>query len=193
MRATEYERVTKETNVNIKIDLDNPEEVSVETPLGWLNHLLYAMAYHGRMGLTVRACASDTFCEHHLAEDVGIGLGMALRRLAGTSAVARFGHAKIPHDEACADVTLDISGRSCFLDRGPRFSGDEINPVAVNEFLLGLVRKAELTLHVSGYGEGAHHYYEALFKALGCALQQALAPAASIRSTKGMIHEEDLG
>ncbi|MEW6243030.1 MAG: imidazoleglycerol-phosphate dehydratase [Bacillota bacterium] len=193
MRAAECERVTKETRVNVKIDMDNSQEISVETPLGWLNHLLYSMAYHGRMGLSIRAFASEGFWEHHLAEDVGIGFGIALRRLAGRSAIARFGHAKIPHDEACADVTLDISGRSCFLDRGPRFSGDEINGVAVNEFLLGLTRKAEMTLHVSGYGEGAHHYYEALFKALGRAMQQALAPAESIRSTKGMIHEEGLG
>jgi imidazoleglycerol-phosphate dehydratase len=176
-----------------------PSAIEVDTGVPFFDHLLHAMAFHGRMGLSVAARGDLEVDQHHLVEDTGLVLGEALRRIVeGHGAVERFGHAVIPMDDALAEVALDIGGRP-YLELSAVFPQERVGtfPVAlIREFLRALAFRSGMNVHAAvRYGENSHHMAEALFKALGVALGRALAPRRGPRgestggdmSTKGTI------
>jgi len=179
VRKAKVERVTEETEVRIELDLDGPPSARVETGLGFLDHLLKSFARHGRFSLFVEAAGDLEVDVHHLVEDVGITLGMALdKALASRAGIERFGEATVPMDETLVQVVLDLSGRP-YLAFAPEELGIEGAPGGVNayhfrEFLRGFANHGRLTLHLRLLaGREAHHVLEAGTKALARALYQA--------------------
>jgi imidazoleglycerol-phosphate dehydratase len=190
-RSAEIKRVSRETEVSLELNLDHGEKIDVKTGLPFFDHLLYAMAFHGRFGLSLAGKGDLEVDAHHLVEDVGIVLGGALAAIfAKTGQVGRFGHAVIPMDEALAEVSMDVCGRPT-LSYGASFPQEVVgsfNTALIREFLMGLVTEARISLHAEiRKGENSHHMAEALFKALGRALEQAYAPGDAAMSSKGRI------
>jgi imidazoleglycerol-phosphate dehydratase len=192
-RKAKIERKTRETEVEVELDLDRGA-VSLETPVGFLDHMLELLARHGRFGLRVRASGDLETGAHHTVEDVGIAFGQALDRALGDRAgIARYGHAVAPMDEALGECTLDISGRPLLV-----FDAD-LAPVSIagfdteltEEFFRAVASNAKLTLHLgTRYGSNAHHQIEACFKAFARALREATAIDPSeegVPSTKGTL------
>ena len=179
MRNAKVERITDETEVRVRLDLDGPPRGEVATGLGFLDHLLKSLARHGRMDLEVHARGDLEVDVHHLVEDVGITLGMALDRALGQRAgLERFGEATVPMDETLVQAVLDLSGRP-YLAFAPEELAIEGSPGGVNayhfrEFLRGLANHGRFTLHIRLLaGREAHHVMEAATKALARALYLA--------------------
>ena len=179
MRKAKVERVTEETEVRIELGLDGPPTDRVETGLGFLDHLMKSFARHGRFALFVEAEGDLEVDVHHLVEDVGITLGMALDKALGVRAgIERFGEATVPMDETLVQAGLDLSGRP-YLAFEPEKLAIEGAPGGVNayhlrEFLRGFANHGRLTLHLRVLaGREAHHVLEAGVKALARALYQA--------------------
>jgi len=190
-RKAEYSRKTAETEVQVQLDLGEAGPLAIDTGVPFFDHLLKAMAFHGRFALSLRARGDREADEHHLAEDTGLVIGEALYRLiGGGERVRRFGHAVVPMDESLCEVSLDVCGRPVLVFNGefPQARIGSFEAVLVREFLSGLAGRARIALHASlRYGANSHHLAEALFKALGLALGQAYAPAEGPMSTKGTI------
>ena len=194
-RTATIERKTGETDVSLELDLDGGE-VSNETGVGFLDHMLDLLGRHGRLGLKVRATGDLETGAHHTVEDVGIALGQALDKALGDrSGIYRYGNFEVPMDEALGVCALDISGRPFCL-----FESD-LPPVAIagfdteltEEFFRAVATNAKLTLHLgTRYGSNAHHMIEACFKAFARALRQAVAidpDETGVPSTKGTLTE----
>lgn len=190
-RKAEFSRKTAETDVQVQLDLSQAGPLAVDTGVPFFDHLLKAMAFHGRFALSLRARGDLDVDEHHLVEDTGLALGEALFKLAGgEERVRRFGHAVVPMDESLCEVSLDVCGRPTLVFNGefPQARIGSFEAVLVREFLSGLAGRARIALHAGlRYGANSHHLAEALFKALGLALSQAYAPAEGPMSTKGTI------
>lgn len=179
MRTATVERNTAETQIKLLLRLDGPIAGKIETGLGFLDHMLTAVQRHGRFGLEVAAKGDLEVDEHHLVEDVGIVLGMALKQAIGDAkGLERYGEATVPMDETLVNVVLDFSGRS-YLAFAPEElniegSAGGVNAYHLREFLRGLANHAGLTLHVQVLaGREAHHVIEAAFKAVARALYKA--------------------
>lgn len=192
-RKARIERATKETRVEIAIDLDGGEVVAA-SGVGFLDHMLDLLGRHGGLGLRVEAEGDLETGSHHTVEDIGIALGQAIDAALGDRAgIHRYAHAEIPMDEALAHCALDISGRPFC-----RFES-ELPPVSIagfevelcEEFFRAIATNAKLTLHLSTpYGSNAHHLIEACFKAFARALRVAVSidPRESgVPSTKGTL------
>jgi len=194
MRQAKIERVTSETEVLVEIDLDGPPGGALNTGLGFLDHMLEQLQRHGRFRLTVEASGDLRVDVHHLVEDVGITLGMALKEaLAGGQGIERYASAFAPMDETLVHAVLDISGRP-YLGFEPEALNVEgeaggMNVYHLREFLRGLANHAGLTLHLRVLsGREAHHVIEASFKALARALYAATRiTREDLPSTKGVI------
>ena len=194
-RTAEIKRKTTETDIELSICLDGSGIAEIQTGSGFLNHMLTSFARHGRFDLTVR-CTGDTWVDyHHTVEDVGICLGEAIAAALGDMrGVTRFGSAVIPMDEALVLAAVDLSGRACLgyaLEIPAQKVGDFDTELA-EEFFLGLVRTARMTLHLRSLaGKNSHHIIEGAFKAFARALRQAVsidpAAAGEIPSTKGVL------
>ncbi|MBN2051837.1 MAG: imidazoleglycerol-phosphate dehydratase HisB [Spirochaetales bacterium] len=186
-------RKTKETDITVSLDLEKAGTVSVATTVPFFDHLLTSLAFHGGFSLSVTARGDTEADPHHLVEDTGIVLGQVLRKRAESeSPLQRFGHAVIPMDEALAEVVLDVSGRShlVYVAEYPQERCGTFDTALIKEFLLGLIRTADITLHtLVRYGENSHHMAEALFKALGKVLKIAYTRSSTkeIPSTKGVL------
>jgi len=194
-RTASIRRETGETKIEIVLDLDGRGRAQVNTGVGFLDHMLTALARHARFDLAVQATGDLHVDEHHTVEDVGIALGRALGEALGDRAgITRMGHAVVPMDEALALVAVDIGGRGYFVFDGS-FDTPRIGQMAtslVPHFLETLALEARLNLHARLLsGRDDHHRAEALFKALARALHQAtrLDPtlAGDVPSTKGTI------
>lgn len=173
-----HSRKTKETRVDVELDL-NGGDIRIATPIKFLTHMLESLAKHARLGLAVSAESRDGD-EHHVAEDVAITLGQALRSAVGSRPIQRFAHEVLPMDDALVGVYLDAGGRSYYEGKLP-------NPL-YEHFLRSLAHEAGLTLHVNVMrGRDEHHVTEAAFKALARCLRRALAPADAVASTKGTV------
>ena len=188
-------RETKETKIELTVDLDGPGEVRAETGIGFLNHMLDHLGKHSLTDLTVTAAGDLEVDDHHTAEDVAICLGQALAEALGDKAgIRRYGSASVPMDEALANVSLDLSGRPAVV-LNVRFGGDKIGTFdtqLVGEFLRALANNCGMNLHVNvPYGANDHHVAEAIFKAFAQALRAAKAidPArpGQVPSTKGSL------
>ena len=194
-RTAEIKRKTTETDIELSLCLDGSGIAEIQTGSGFLNHMLTSFARHGRFDLTVR-CTGDTWVDyHHTVEDVGICLGEAIASALGDMrGVTRFGSAVIPMDEALVLAAVDLSGRACLgyaLEIPAQKVGDFDTELA-EEFFLGLVRTARMTLHLRSLaGKNSHHIIEGAFKAFARALRQAVsidpAAAGAIPSTKGVL------
>jgi imidazoleglycerol phosphate dehydratase HisB len=187
MRTANVQRQTKETEIDLHVNLDDPSETAIETGVPFFTHVLEALSLHGDIGihLAVRSDGNP----HHVVEDVGIALGMALKSvIAGTAGIKRFGSASIPMDDSLATIAVDAAGRSYVVFNTTIASGvDGIDASLVKHFIQSLASHAMLTIHVNAYGSDDHHTIEAIFKALGVALNEALEPKEGVRSTKGVL------
>lgn len=179
MRSATIERNTAETQIKLGLNLDAAPGGTISTGLGFFDHMLSAVQRHGRFGLNIEATGDLAVDVHHLVEDVGIVLGMALKQAIGNGqGIERYGEASVPMDETLVQVVLDMSGRSHLAfspeELGIEGSAGGLNAYHLREFLRGLCNHAGLTLHVRVLaGREAHHVLEATFKALARALYQA--------------------
>ncbi len=191
MRKAEVKRKTRETDIEVTFCLDGGES-DIYSGIGFFDHMLNSMAVHGGFGLALR-CKGDLEVDaHHSVEDCGIAIGEAIAKCLGDrSGIARFGHAFVPMDEALGFCALDISGRPylVFDVNMPQEMCGQYDTCLTEEFMRALAVNAGITLHLrSEYGRNSHHITEALFKALGRALRQAVAgTGAGVLSTKGVL------
>ena len=189
-RNVSVERATRETDIALALDPDSAAEPAVRTGVPFLDHMLSSMAFHGGFSLSVKARGDLDVDPHHLVEVVGLVLGQAFSAVLGKGAVARFGHAVVPMDEALSEVTIDVCGRPTLVLSAsfPQPRAGTFDLSLLREFFSGLASEARISLHVDvRRGENAHHMAECAFKALGRALKQAYAPGSQEMSTKGRI------
>ena len=195
-RTATIERKTNETEITLSLDLDSGG-YAIETGVGFFDHMLDHVARHGRFGLKVTAKGDTHVDDHHTVEDVGIVLGQALDQALGDKAgIERYGFASVPMEDALARVSVDLSGRpSLVYDvASPGFTDGAskigtFDTQLVEEFLTALINHGRLNCHVEvPHGTNHHHVAEAIFKALGRALRQAVAVTGDqIPSTKGVL------
>ena len=196
MRSGNVMRETKETKIDLTIDLDGSGRADVESGIGFFNHMLTLFAAHGRFDLVLN-CAGDIEVDgHHSVEDIGIALGQAVHKALGDKkGITRYGTFFLPMDETLVMVSLDISGRPFLVyDAGGAMAPmiGQYDTELTEEFLRAFAFNAGITLHVKVmYGTNSHHKVEAIFKALGRALHAAVKinpeTADEIPSTKGML------
>jgi imidazoleglycerol-phosphate dehydratase len=194
-RVAEVHRVTHETDVYVRWDLDGRGEYEIETGVGFLDHMLAALARHGKFDLVIRATGDLHIDEHHTVEDVGIVLGQALDQALGERrGIRRFGDARVPMDDALGDVAIDLGGRGTgYLDLA--FIAPSVGGVGAQmfpHFFRALASAARMTLHASIVrGENDHHRIESVFKAFARALDNATLIdqriAGELPTTKGSI------
>jgi len=195
VRPAKVQRQTGETDVTVELNLDGTGEWEIDTGVGFFDHMLSHIAAHGLIDLTVRAQGDLDVDAHHTVEDVGITLGAALREALGDRrGIVRYGQSLLPMDECLALVALDFSGRGLSVADLPLSTGrvGDLDTELVSEFLRALAHNAGVTLHARLVcGENTHHQIEAVFKALGRALRQAVAPdprrTGVVPSTKGVL------
>jgi imidazoleglycerol-phosphate dehydratase len=194
-RRAEISRETSETAITVALGLDGEGRADTATGIGFLDHMLTALARHGLFDLKVRAKGDLHIDFHHTTEDVGIVIGQCLRQALGDKrGIRRYGAAVIPMDEALAEAAVDISGRP-FLAWSVSFAQPKIGEMDTElfeEFFRALAFNAGITLHVTQKaGTNAHHVAEACFKALARALREAVEPdpraISAIPSTKGVL------
>jgi len=175
-RTAATTRETNETEVAVTVDLDGDGEATVDSGVGFFDHMLESLATHGLFDLTVECDGDLEVDAHHTVEDVAITLGEALAEALGDKrGIVRYADRKVPLDEAVAGVVLDVSGRPYVAFDGA-FSGERVGEMDADlaaHFCRSLATNAGLTLHVTVSGENAHHEVEALFKALARALDDA--------------------
>lgn len=191
MRLGKISRKTKETEISIELNLDGKGKSEIDTSVGFLNHMLELFAFHGGFDLKVRAKGDTEVDYHHLIEDLGITLGMAINQSLGDrKGIRRYGFASIPMDEALAQVSLDLGGRAYLVYNVP-FEGmiRDIDVGLFGEFFRALVNNGKITLHINLlYGKDLHHIVEGVFKAFARALREAIdIEGDSIPSTKGTL------
>jgi imidazoleglycerol-phosphate dehydratase len=192
MRTAQVNRTTKETDIRLSLCLDGGD-VSVDTGIGFFDHMLNSFATHGSFGLTLKVKGDLHVDEHHTVEDTGIVLGMAFAQALGDkSSIDRFGSFYVPMDEALAFASVDVSGRP-FLVFDADFPQDRCGGydcAMTVEFMRALAYNAGITLHVKSlYGANSHHITEALYKAAAHALRLAVRENNSGQplSTKGVL------
>jgi imidazoleglycerol-phosphate dehydratase len=195
MRKASVKRTTKETDVEVAVDLDGTGAASIETGIGFFDHMLDLLARHSRIDLKVAAKGDLHIDHHHTTEDVGIAFGQAVRKALGDmKGIARYADVHMPMDEALTRVAIDISGRP-FLVFKAEFSRDKVGSFdteLVQEWFQAFAMNAGVTLHVETlYGSNNHHIAESCFKGLARALRIAVAidprTAGEIPSTKGQL------
>jgi len=193
-RTSQISRTTNETQIELSLDLDGSGEGSRETGVGFFDHLLDALARHGRLDLDVRVQGDLETGPHHSVEDTGIALGQALDEALGDrSGIQRFGEATVPMDEARATCAIDVSGRpyTAFEGAFPAPRIEDFDTDLVEEFVRAVVNGAKLTVHLRvEAGTNAHHMVEAAFKAFARALRAAVAidpDETGVPSTKGLL------
>jgi imidazoleglycerol-phosphate dehydratase len=190
-RKVQIARKTRETDINLTLDLDEPGAGQVRTGLPFFDHVLASMAFHGRFFLDINASGDLEVDPHHLVEDVGLVLGQALSAVLAKSAqVRRFAHVVIPMDEALAQVTIDVCGRPTLVWRVrlPQERAGSFDLLLLREFFDGLTSQARVSLHVEARrGRNSHHMVEAAFKALGKCIKESYTPADGEMSSKGRI------
>lgn len=191
-RTAELERKTHETDIQCTLNLDGVGQYDINTGVGFLDHMLCHVSKHGKLDLTLKATGDLDVDAHHTVEDVGICLGQCLNQALGDKkGIQRYGYASVPMEDALANISLDLSGRP-FCVYNADYRSEKIGDFDVElieEFLRALVNVGKLNLHVNvPYGTNSHHVAEAIFKALGQALHQAVRiTGTDIPSTKGTL------
>ena len=195
MRKASVKRTTKETDVEVAVDLDGTGAASIATGIGFLDHMLDLLARHSRVDINVKAKGDLHIDHHHTTEDVGIALGQAVKQALGDmKGIARYADVHVPMDEALTRVAIDISGRPVLVFQ-VEFGRDKVGPFdteLVHEWFQAFAMNAAVTLHVATlYGGNDHHIAESCFKGLARALRAAVAidprAAHEVPSTKGTL------
>lgn len=193
-RTASIERITKETQIKLSLNLDGSGEAKICTSVAFLDHMLNLFARHGLFDLEVTAVGDTDIDFHHTVEDIGIVLGQAFKEaLGGKAGIRRYGQASVPMDETLASVAADLSGRPFLVYnvRLPKVKIGDFDVELAKEFFQAFVNSCALNLHVNVmYGENVHHIIEACFKAAARALDQAtqLDPRIEgVMSTKGKL------
>ncbi len=194
-RIAEIERITNETQIKVRVDLDGKGASQIETGVGFFEHMLDQIARHGSIDLDIKASGDLHIDAHHTVEDVGITLGQAVAKAVGDKrGLRRYGHAYVPLDEALSRAVIDLSGRPglTYAVNYPRAMIGNFDVDLIHEFFQGFCNHALATVHLDSLrGDNAHHVAETLFKAFGRALRMAceVDPRAggSIPSTKGTL------
>lgn len=190
-REASIKRDTKETQIDVQLNLDGGE-VSVDTGVGFFDHMLTALGFYAGFGLTVAAKGDLHVDSHHTVEDVGIVLGQAVKQALGDKkGIRRYGSCFVPMDEALCLTALDFSGRPflVFNAEMPQETIGAYDSCLTEEFMRAFAVNAGLTLHQKMfYGKNAHHITEALFKSLGMAMKDAVrVEGEGVVSTKGVL------
>lgn len=195
MRTASIKRTTRETDISLTLNLDGSGRSEISSGVGFLDHMLTLLASHGRFDLSL-SCKGDTEVDdHHTTEDIGIALGEAFRQALGEKrGITRYGSAVIPMDEALVLTAVDLSGRD-YLGYELMIPAQKVGTFdteLVEEFWLGFVRAAGVTLHFRQLaGKNSHHIIEGAFKSAARSLRQAVSPDAAyqgeIPSTKGVL------
>lgn len=194
-RVASVNRVTKETNISLKINLDGNGTSNIKTPVGFLNHMLTLFSFHSSIDIDLVAEGDIEVCDHHLVEDIGISLGKAIdEALKDKKGIRRYGNAFLPMDETLCQAILDLSGRS-FLHFEGEFKREQMGNFSTEmtkEFFRAVVMNSKSTLHLRIlYGENDHHKIEAIFKAYGRCLKEAISYSEDrekVLSTKGALN-----
>jgi imidazoleglycerol-phosphate dehydratase len=195
MRTGAVKRKTKETDIEVAVDLDGTGVSAVATGIGFLDHMLDLLARHSRIDIRVKAAGDLHIDQHHTTEDTGIALGQAVRQALGDmKGITRFSDVHVPMDEALTRVAIDISGRPFMVFR-VAFGRDKVGAFdteLVREWFQAFAMNAGITLHVETlYGANDHHIAESCFKGLARALRAAVAIDAravgEVPSTKGVL------
>ncbi|OGP64888.1 MAG: imidazoleglycerol-phosphate dehydratase [Deltaproteobacteria bacterium RBG_16_42_7] len=194
-REAQIIRKTKETDITVSLNLDGQGVYDIKTSIPFLDHMLSLFAKHGLIDLKIKAKGDIEIDYHHTVEDIGICLGDALKKALGNKkGIKRYGNVTVPMDEAIASVTLDISERpylvyKVILPKKSKIKNFDAD--LVEDFLQAFVSRSGVTLHVAvPYGRNIHHIIEAIFKALGRALSEAIRVDPRIKgvmSTKGRL------
>lgn len=191
-RRVELKRETSETKVSLTLDLDGKGDYRISTTIPFLDHMLSLMARHGFFDLVLQAEGDTKVDIHHTVEDIGILLGQGFKQAVGKGeGICRYGYSSVPMDEALANVSLDICNRPFLIFNLPALNprvGD-FNRELVKVFFQAFIAHSGITLHVNvEYGENTHHVIEAVFKAFGRALAEAVKKDGRVEgvlSTKG--------
>ncbi len=194
-RISSIQRNTKETQIELSLNLDGQGVSDIRTGVGFFDHMLDLLARHSLIDLTIKATGDLQIDAHHTVEDVGIVFGQAIEKALGDKrGIYRYGWAVIPMDESQAQVAVDLSGRPAFVFN-VNFEHELIGnfPVElIEEFFKSLANSAKMNLHINvPYGTNNHHVAEAIFKALAKSLRQAVSPDPrnkGIPSTKGSLN-----
>ena len=191
MRSTELKRETRETQIQLKLNVDGSGAFTGSSGIGFFDHMLTAFAVHGSFDISLKMQGDLEVDGHHSVEDVGIVLGQAFAQVLDKSQIQRFGSFYVPMDEALAFCALDISGRP-YLVFDASFSNQSVGAYdccLTEEFFRAFAMNSGITLHIRlEYGSNDHHKIEAIFKAVAHALQQAAAlRQGNILSSKGVL------
>jgi imidazoleglycerol-phosphate dehydratase len=195
MRKGAISRKTKETAIEVSVDLDGTGLAKIATGIGFFDHMLEQLARHSLMDIEIRATGDLHIDQHHTVEDTGVVLGQAVRQALGDMAgIARFSDVLLPMDETLTQVAVDVSGRPLLVFR-TKFAQPKIGAFdseLVREFFQAFATHAAMTIHVETlYGENAHHIAESSFKGLARALRAAVEldhrQRGAIPSTKGLL------
>ncbi|WP_297888402.1 imidazoleglycerol-phosphate dehydratase HisB [Sulfurihydrogenibium sp.] len=193
-RKAFVKRETKETQIELSVNLDGTGKNKVDTQVGFLSHMLESFSFHSMIDLEVMATGDIHVSHHHLVEDVGIVLGMAVKEALGDKrGIKRFGYSIIPMDEALALCSIDLSGRPLLFydDLGYRGKITHFDYELMGEFFKGFTLSAGITMHLKALaGHNLHHIAESLTKAFAIALKEAISidPRRNqVPSTKGTI------
>jgi len=187
-------RNTGETSVSVEVNLDNAMPIEVNTGIGYLDHMLTLLAVHGRFSLQINAKGDLDVDSHHTVEDVGIVLGQAiLQALGDKTGIERYGNQVVPMDEALVRVVIDLSGRSYLVFQSelttPQLGALETETIP--DFWEAFADNLRANVHITElYGRNTHHKIEAMFKATGRALRQAVTINPDIKgvnSSKGLL------
>lgn len=197
MRSATIERKTKETEIEVTLDLDGTGRADIATGIGFFDHMLDQLARHGLIDLTVRAKGDLHIDQHHTVEDVGIAIGLAFRQAMGDyRGITRYADTHLVMDEAMTRCAVDVSGRPylVFKVAFTRPKVGDFDTELFKEFFQAFAQNAAITLHIENlYGENNHHIAETCFKALARTLRAAMAidprQEGRVPSTKGRLGE----
>lgn len=195
MRNATITRTTKETNIALTVDVDGSGTSHIETPIGFLSHMLDTIARHGRLDLDVTATGDTHIDYHHTVEDVALVFGEAFAKALGDKrGIRRFGSAYVPLDEALARVVIDFAGRPYLvfevpIDREMLLIHKDFPFALVEEFFKSFANKCACNIHIDLIrGRNGHHAAEAIFKGFAVALREAKeVVSGDVPSTKGVI------
>ncbi len=193
-RSADIERITTETEIKLKLNIDGNGSAAIQTTVPFLDHMLNLFSRHGLFDLDIEARGDTDIDFHHLVEDLGIVLGEAFRKALGDKkGIVRYGNSRIPMDETLADITVDLSGRPYLvynLDL-PKVKVGNFDVELAKEFFQAFANSCACNLHINLiYGDNIHHIIEACFKGFGRALDSATkfdSRVDGVMSTKGVI------
>jgi len=191
VKTIEVKRNTKETEISLALNVRGSQKISINTGIGFLDHMLEQLASHGRWDLAISVKGDLHIYDHHSVEDIAICLGDALQQSwRNLDSMQRYGQRLLPMDEALILCAVDLSGRGIYAGE-LEFSREMIGGVSTEmfeHFFNTLAMSAAITLHIQPqYYRNNHHLAEGCFKALAYALREALAPAKGDNTTKGML------